>query len=89
MIELVLYAERSDSTDGDVLRFEWSTDGTTFTPIQISVPTDYQDKSVMGPLPATLDGPVTIRVIDPDRTPGHQFIDYVWIDKSVVRSITY
>jgi hypothetical protein len=89
VIELVLFGERSASTDGDDLRFEWSTNGTTFTPVQVALPTFYDDKPVAGPLPATLSGPVTIRVIDSDRTAGHQFIDYMYIDQLVVRSITY
>ena len=42
----------------------------------------------VGELPPTLAGPVTIRVIDTDRTPGNSTMDTILIDSLVVRSIS-
>ena len=90
VIELRVQGERSDPSDGDDMRFEWSTDGTSFTPISMpSLPFIPDGTVVAGPLPPTLSGPVTIRVVDTVRTPGTDAFDFVWIDRLAVRSITF
>ena len=78
---------RSSSTDGDDFRFEYSTDGVSFTPVTLgSVPLADDDIDLVGLLPAGLSGTVTIRVVDTDRTAGHTMQDSVSIDEVFVRS---
>jgi len=89
-IELRVTGERSPSFDGDDFRFEWSTNGTTWTPIAMpSMPTGAFQPAVAGPLPSTLSGAVTIRVVDTVRTPGTDASDALWIDYLAVRSLSY
>ncbi len=85
--ELHVEGARSVSTDGDDFRFEWSTNGTTFTPIAI-LSLDGSDFDVVGAFPGGAAGTVTIRVVDTDRTPGHQTLDQVQIDEIFVRGIS-
>ncbi len=89
-IELRVQGQRSEPVDGDDFRFEWSTNGTTFTPISMaSLPFHPDGTVVAGPLPPTLSGSVTIRVVDTVRTPGTDAFDYVWIDRLAVRSLSF
>jgi len=79
---------RSVSTDGDDFRFEYSTDGVTFTPVALaSLPSSDDDTDLVGALPADLTGTVTIRVVDTDRSAGNQTLDAVSIDELFVRAI--
>lgn len=39
--------------------------------------------------PATLSGPVTLRVVDTVRTPGSDGYDWVWLDWLAVRSTSF
>lgn len=88
-IQLIVKGTRTSSTDGDDFRFEWSTDGTTFTPVSMtSLPTVDDGTLRSGVLPPSLSGIVTLRVVDTDRTAGHQTFDTVRIDSLLVRSIT-
>jgi len=90
VIELLVRGQRARTDDGDDFRFEWSTDGTTFTPIPMaSLPLRWAVGQVSGPLPATLSGPVTIRVVDTVHTPGSDPYDWVWIDWLAVRSTSF
>ncbi len=90
VVQLLVQGERSEPTDGDDMRFEWSTNGATFTPVSMgSLPFIPDGTVLVGPLPATLSGPVTIRVVDTVRTPGSDAFDWVWIDRLAVRSITF
>jgi hypothetical protein len=91
LIELLVQGERSQPTDGDDMRFEWSTNGTTFTPVSMgSLPFNVAVSTlIVGPLPPTLSGPVTIRVVDTVRTPGSDAFDWVFIDWLAVRSISH
>lgn len=90
LIELLVRGQRARTDDGDDFRFEWSTDGTTFTPISMaSLPLRPAVGQVSGPLPATLSGPVTIRVVDTVHTPGSTPYDWVWIDWLAVRSTSF
>lgn len=58
-------------------RFQYSTDNVTFQPLINSVPVGY--KSFTVPMPATLSGPVWIRVIDTTHAPG-TITDSVYVD---------
>jgi len=88
-IELHVEGFRSSSTDGDDFRFEWSTNGgTTFTPVTMaSLPFADGDIDLVGNLPGTVSGSVLIRVVDTDRTAGHQALDSVALDEVFLRSI--
>ena len=82
--------QRSISDDGEDFRFEWSTDGTTFAPVPTgSLPVRPGVGVIMDTLPATLSGPVTIRVVDTVHTPGSDGYDWVWIDWLAVRSTSF
>ncbi len=88
-IELHVEGFRSSSTDGDDFRFEWSTNGgASFTPIPMaSLPLADGDTDLVGSLPGTVSGSVLIRVVDTDRTAGHQTLDSVALDEVFIRSI--
>lgn len=90
VIDLLVRGQRAQTGDGDDFRFEWSTDGTTFTSVPMeSLPLRPQSGLVSGPLPTTLAGPVTIRVVDTVHTPGSDPDDWVWIDWLAVRSTSF
>jgi hypothetical protein len=75
------------STDGDDFQFEYSTNGTTFTPVTLDLPLADDGIDRIAALPGTLSGNVTIRVVDTDRTAGHQSLDTVTIDELWIRSV--
>ena len=75
------------SLDGDDFRFEYSSDGTVFTPVAMaSLPTTDEDRDLIAALPTGLAGIVTIRVVDTDRSPGQIGQDTVGIDEIFIRS---
>ena len=78
---------KGSSTDGDDFRFEYSTDGTNFTPVTLSLPLADDNIDRIATLPGTLSGTVTIRVVDTDRTAGHQTLDTVTIDELWIRAV--
>jgi hypothetical protein len=81
---------RTNSTDGDDFRFEYSTNGgTSWSPITLpsSLPLTDTNTDLVAVLPAGLQGSVLIRVVDTDRTAGNQSLDTVRIDRLFVRSI--
>jgi hypothetical protein len=88
-VQLVVKGARYSSPGADDYRFEWSTNGTTFTPVPMdSLPPWGTGTLRIGEMPPTLSGPITLRVVDLDRTPGHQSAYNLWIDWLVVRSIS-
>jgi hypothetical protein len=78
---------KNSSTDGDDFRFEYSTDGTTFTPVTLTLPLADDGIDRIATLPGSLTGAVTIRVVDTDRTAGHQALDTVTIDELWIRAV--
>ncbi|PYT08141.1 MAG: hypothetical protein DMF49_06005, partial [Acidobacteria bacterium] len=87
-VEFHVEGSRTNSTDGDSFRFEYSTDGTTFTAISLpDLPLSDNNTDVQGTLPATLSGNVTFRVVDTNRLPGGQFFDTVSVDELWVRTV--
>jgi PKD repeat protein len=88
-IELHVEGIRTESIDGDDFVFEYSTDGgSMWHPIAMdSLPYSDTDVDLVGALPSSLSGAVTIRVIDTDRVIGHQARDTVSIDELFVRTI--
>jgi hypothetical protein len=78
---------KSSSTDGDDFRFEYSTDGTNFTPVTLTLALADDSIDRIATLPGSLSGTVTIRVVDTDRTAGHQTLDTVTIDEIWIRAV--
>jgi hypothetical protein len=85
--ELHVVGFRSNSTDGDDFQFEYSTNGTTFTPVPLTLPFAGAGIDVVAALPDSLSGTVTIRVVDTDRTAGHASFDTVSIDALWIRTV--
>ena len=86
--ELHVEAWRSQNPVGDEFRFEYSTDGVVFTPVALgSLPTSDDDIDLVGALPGGIEGAVTIRVVDTNRSPGEQVLDVVYVDEMFVRSV--
>mgnify|MGYP003693904377 CR=1 FL=1 len=83
MKQLHVEGFKSSSTDGDDFRFEYSTDGTNFAPVTLTLPVADDGTDRIATLPGSLSGTVTIRVVDTDRTAGHQTLDTVTIDETV------
>ena len=88
-VELHVEGWRTRSPDGDAFSWEYSTDGGgTWTPIAMA-PFWIADKDAdrVVALPASLAGPVWVRVVDTDRTAGNQALDEVAVDELFVRSV--
>ena len=63
-------------------RFEyWATGATAFTPLAMSLPSRDLDVDQVATLPASVGGTVIVRIVDTDRTPGHQTRFVVDIDE--------
>ena len=86
-VEFHVEGFRTSSADGDDFVFEYSTDGQSWNSIPLTalVLAD-DDIDLIAPLPASLAGPVTFRVVDTDRTPGALALDTVSIDEVFVRA---
>ena len=78
---------RSASSDGDDFRFEYSTDGTNFTPVTLTLPLSDDQIDRIAALPGGLSGNVTIRVVDTNRAAGTQGLDTVSIDELWIRVV--
>jgi N-acetylneuraminic acid mutarotase len=85
--ELHVEGFRSSSTDGDTFRFEYSTDGVNFTPVTLALPLSDDNIDRIATLPGSLTGAVIVRVVDTDRTAGHQTLDAVTIDELWIRVV--
>jgi N-acetylneuraminic acid mutarotase len=87
--ELHVEGFRTNSTDGDGFAFEYSTnDGASFTAVVLSnLPFADDQSDRVGTLPGSLTGSVIFRVVDTDRTAGHQTLDQVAVDELFVRAI--
>ena len=87
--ELHVEAFRSSSTDGDDFRFEYSTDGgASFTAVSMpSLPLADNNIDLVGTLLPGISGNVIVRVVDTDRTAGHQTLDTVSIDDLWIRVV--
>jgi hypothetical protein len=83
--ELHVEGFRTSSTDGDNFRFDYSFDGVNWTPVTIVLPTADGNADLVGILPSGPLLSISIRVVDTDRTAGHQTLDTVSIDEIWVR----
>ena len=88
-IELHVEGFRTNGSDGDGFVFEYSDDGgASWNPISLpGLPTADNDIDLVGQLPPTLSGPITVRVVDTLQNPGGLFLDTVSIDDLYVRTI--
>ena len=86
-LELHVEGSRTSSTDGDSFRFEWTTDGTTWTPVSMPALPTVEGGDVQGLLSPGLVGTVTVRVVDTNRTAGTQTLDTVSIDELWLRAV--
>lgn len=78
-------AYHSVSTDGDDMAFDYSTNGTSFTPMLTVIKTADNGTYQTFTLPAFLSGKIYIRAQDTDRTPGNKFQDTLFVDDMFVR----
>jgi hypothetical protein len=86
--ELHVEGFRSASIDGDDFRFEVSTDGgVIFTPVTLSLPFSDDDIDRIASLATGFTGSMIVRVVDTDRTAGHQSLDTVSIDEIWIRVV--
>ncbi len=86
--ELHVEGSRTASSDNDNFRFEYSTNGVSFTPIALAnLPFADDDIDLVAPLPPGLLGNVTFRVVDTNRSPGTPALDTVRVDQLFVRAI--
>jgi len=87
--ELHVEGFRSSSTDGDDFRFEISTNGgASFVAVTMSsLPFSDDSIDLVGTLASGTTGSVIVRVVDTDRTAGHQTFDTVTIDEIWIRAI--
>jgi hypothetical protein len=79
-LALNVKAYRTNSSDGDNFAFAYSTDNVTFTTVLTVTRTSDNGTYQTASLPANLTGPVWIRVVDTDRTPGHRSRDRIFVD---------
>jgi hypothetical protein len=87
-VELHLEAWWSGSTDGDVYRFDYSTDGgSSWTLIPVALGRFDPDSDLVAELPPTLSGSVEIRMMDTNRSPGRTELNTIYIDQLFIRSI--
>jgi hypothetical protein len=80
-----LNAWSSGSSDADTFMFSWSDDDSVYTDF-LSVSSTDPAHTQMAILPNTLSGTVYIRVVDTDRTAGHNSLDTVFIDHMYIRA---
>ena len=73
-------AYQSPSVDGDNWRLEYSLDQQSWTTLFVVSSTQSDAPAVTVPLPASIVGPVYVRIRDTDRTQGNRELDSVFID---------
>jgi hypothetical protein len=83
---LFLSAYHTPNTEGDDFFLEYSTDGTSFSPILTISKTSYDGQYQTATLPPGLSGNIVLRVRDGDHVPGHSVADTLSIDHMYIRS---
>ncbi len=74
----------SGSSDGDDFQFEYSTDGSSFSPALV-VSSTSSNNLQSAALPNNLSGTVYIRVVDTNNTQGNSATDTVFVDHLYIR----
>lgn len=90
LVELHVEGYRQNTLEAESFLFEYSTDdGATWIPLPAATITSTSDDDVdrVAAFSEPASGPVLIRVVDSDRTPGNGFFDSVFVDDFFVRSI--
>lgn len=82
---LVVNAWQSESSDDDTFDFQWSTNGTSWSPALNVAATNNQLTPMSFALPPGTTGTVYIRVIDTDRTSGNRSKDIINVDLLMVQ----
>lgn len=77
-------AYRPDNPDNDNFRFEFSLDGFLYTPL--CVVTTATVRTYSAALPSGVSGPIIVRVVDTDHSPGRSSLDNIFIDEMYVES---
>ncbi|MBD3163252.1 MAG: PKD domain-containing protein [Candidatus Eisenbacteria bacterium] len=77
-------AFRPDNSDNDDFSFEYSTDGTAFSPILVV--DSATEQTYVASLPSDLSGVVTVRVVDTDRNRDNQSLDSIHVDAMSIES---
>lgn len=83
-VTLHLDTYRPSSGDGDNFTIEYSTDNVIYIPVATLDVPGYKNQSL--PLPASLNGPVYVRVADTDHNPGNLAMDVVYIDRIMIET---
>ncbi|UCF67787.1 MAG: hypothetical protein JSV80_00355 [Acidobacteriota bacterium] len=87
-VEFHVEGFRTESSDGDDFRFEYSLDGLFWMPIDlVSLPHTDNGVDLIAQLPETLSGLVLIRVVDTERGAGNTDIDTIYVDEMFIRII--
>ncbi len=81
---LVVEASRTNNSEGDNFRFEYSPDGSSYAPI-LTVNSNVE-QVYSAALPDVPSGTVFIRVVDTDNTQGRSAIDSVSIDELYIET---
>ena len=88
-VELHVEGWRTTGPDGDLFRWEYSSDGgASFSTVDLpELPVLDDDVDRIGALPSNLTGEIQIRVVDVRREPGGQSLESVFVDRLCVRSV--
>ena len=81
-------AHHSANAEGDDVRFSYSTDGTNFTDMFDVTKTADDDTLQTFTLPSAIQGALTIRAVDTDRTPGLNGLDSLSVDRMFIATGT-
>ena len=87
-VTFYLEANHTVNTEGDDFVFAYSTNDINYTDMVNITKTLDDDTYQTFEMPGTISGPIYIRVMDANRTPGNTVKDTIYIDCMFIRSIT-
>jgi hypothetical protein len=85
-VTFLVNAYKTPSSDGDDFVFAWSSNGSSYADMVTVTNTSDTGAFQQFSLPDSLDGSIYVRVRDTDRTPGHQSLDRIHVDRMFIRS---
>ena len=85
-IQFRVEAYRPSNPDSDNFQFAYSTNGTTWTNTVSITKTSDNNTDQTYSLPAGTSGTVYVRVVDTNRSNNRGSLDYLYIDRLVIRS---
>ena len=80
-VELLVTATETNSNPVETFTFSYSTDNANWTTLGNLGPSSY-------PLPSSLSGTVTIRVVDTNRSNNEKTLDVLAVDQLLIRTTT-